>query len=512
MSFRDGCRWWPGAVLVVAGAWASLGGAEVPREPPVSAQSTSDEQTARQACTRCHAFPPPDILPREAWTATIYEMAGLNMAGIGRPEGTKATLPDFDVDAVERFYKSRAPVSLPAPEPWPPVGDHSPRFARHAFALPGGDSKPFVSNVRFLDLDGKGELQVVATDMTHGLVLRGSPTAPERGLSVIGRVAAPCHTAVVDLDRDGRMDLLVADLGDVPPGDHLKGSVVWLQRQEDGSYRKRTLAAGLPRVADVEAADFDGDGDLDLVVAAFGWRQVGSLLLLENKTRDWSNPVFAPRMLDPRPGSIHVPVVDLDHDGRPDVVTVFSQHYETVVAFLNQPAGFSPQTLYTAPHPAWGSSGIDVLDLDGDGDQDVVLTHGDMLDDFLIKPYHGIQWLENRGVFPFTEHTLANLPGVERALAVDLDGDGDPDIVAVAYVPEPRRTDQGPRPPLPSLVWLEQTARGRFERRTLEVGGRHVTVDAADYDHDGDVDLVVGNFGSLGAAIEVWENLTVQKK
>jgi hypothetical protein len=199
--------------------------------------------------------------------------------------------------------------------------------------------------------------------------------------------------------------------------------------------------------------------------------------------------------------------VDLDRDGRLDVVTVFSQHYETVVGFLNTRDGFRPETIYAAPHPAWGSSGIEVVDLDGDKDLDVVLTHGDMLDDFLLKPYHGIQWLENRGAFPFVEHTLATLNGPMGARAVDLDGDGDLDIVAVTYVPEPRRADQVARPVLPSMVWLEQVAPGRFERRTLEVGGRHVSLDAADYDHDGDVDLVVGNFGSATENwVELWEN------
>jgi hypothetical protein len=459
-------------------------------------------------------LPPPDILPREQWTAKIYEMAGLMMSGIGAPPGSKAAIPvEFDVDAVDRYYKSRAPLALPSPVPWPPVGEGSPRFARHVMKLAGADNQPAIANVRFLDLDDNGQLQVVADDMTHGLVMRGSPSAPERGLSVVERVPNPCHTTLVDLDRDGRMDLLVADLGDVPPADHLKGSVVWLQRLPDGGYRKHVLASGLPRVADVQAADFDGDGDLDLIVAAFGRRQVGSLLRLENRTRDWSKPVFVPRVIDGRTGSINVPAVDLNRDGRPDVVTVFSQHYETVVAFLNAGGGsFRPETIYSAPHPAWGSSGIDVADLDGDGDLDVVLTHGDMLDEFLLKPYHGIQWLENRGTFPFTEHTLAALNGVVGPKIVDLDHDGDLDVVAVAFVPEPRRADQGPAPSLPSLVWLEQVAPGRFERHTLETGGRHVSVDAADYDRDGDVDLVVGSFLSPTENwVEIWENLTVKK-
>ena len=62
---------------------------------------------------------------------------------------------------------------------------------------------------------------------------------------------------------------------------------------------------------------------------------------------------------------------------------------------------------------------------------------------------------------------------------------------------------------MPSLVWLEQVAPGRFEKHTLEVGRFHVTLDVADYDHDGDPDIVVGNFRSAtGPLVEVWENLT----
>ena len=149
------------------------------------------------------------------------------------------------------------------------------------------------------------------------------------------------------------------------------------------------------------------------------------------------------------------------------------------------------------------------MDFDGDGDLDVLVTNGDMLDDFLLKPYHGIRWLENKGGLRFLEHPLANLPGVHRALAADLDGDGDLDIVAGAYVRF--KVGNGPprsRPDLASLVWLEQEKPGQWKRHTLEQGAHHLTLDVADYDKDGDMDIVVGDFAIEGAPfVEVWENL-----
>jgi len=270
------------------------------------------------------------------------------------------------------------------------------------------------------------------------------------------------------------------------------------------------LAGGLPRVADAQAVDVDGDGDLDLIVAAFGWRTSGGIYLLENRTKDYQSPVFVNREIDPRSGAIHVPVVDLNRDGHPDFVALLAQHHEAVVAFLNDGQGnFRAETIDQAPHPAWGSSGLELVDLDGDGDVDVLVTNGDMLDDFQVKPYHGIRWLENRGSFPFVPHAIANLPGAHRARAVDLDGDGDLDVVASGFVDfSAESTPLSAVSSYPSLVWLERTSPGTFVRHTLERGGRHVTLDVGDYDRDGRMDIVVGNFRTGGGPwLEVWKNL-----
>jgi hypothetical protein len=57
---------------------------------------------------------------------------------------------------------------------------------------------------------------------------------------------------------------------------------------------------------------------LDLVVAVFGGRTTGEVLLLENETTDWSQPRFTPRVLDERHGSIHDLRAGRRDGGRPD--------------------------------------------------------------------------------------------------------------------------------------------------------------------------------------------------
>jgi len=193
-------------------------------------------------------------------------------------------------------------------------------FRKHALVLDAIPDPPAVSCVKFVRLSHDGPLQLLISDMRHGVVVLWTPTRPHEPAKVIGRVPHPTHTTVVDLDGDGILDILVANLGEFWPLETTKGSVVWLRGRGRCQYELVTLIDGIGRVNDVQAADFDGDGKLDLVVGMFGNYEAGAILFLKNYTENYAEPDFEPWVLDSRTGASDVPIADLNGDGRPDFV------------------------------------------------------------------------------------------------------------------------------------------------------------------------------------------------
>lgn len=489
---------------------ADIAGTPVEVAAVAAPPAEADSQQVHTFCGTCHAYPPPETFPRDHWAEEVRRAYDFYRDG-----GYHVEAPD--VERVIAYYQKRAPLTLPPSCKSAPAATPLPvKLQPAGWSPPSRPPVAGVTNVHLAHLSRPDRLDMLVCHFKPGRVWCVKPYDDPPSWHLLAEIQAPCHVEVVDLDKDGRPDLLVADLGSFYPTDDRTGRVIWLRNEGGGRFKPITLLEGVGRVADVQAADLNGDGKLDLVVAVFGWRH-GAVMYLENRTTDWAKPTFHPTVLDPRPGAIHVPVGDINGDGHPDIVALLAQEHEAVIAFLGDgKGGFTRQTLFQAPHPAYGSSGIQLVDLDGDGDLDVLYTNGDDLDPpSLLKPYHGIQWLENRGTFPFVHHSIEPQYGVMRAVAADIDGDGMLDIVAASFLPpENFRAAHHERPE--ALQILRQTAPGRFERferHVVETGAcSHLTCAVGDVFGDGRNHVVTGNFfisplSAQGDLLTVWRNV-----
>ena len=511
-----------GSMLLVGCSSPADSGPEpspTPQPAVSSGTSQSIEASIKAKCAACHLLPDPGVLPKRAWPPMIMRMFEIDEQGI--------MAGSLDQQETINWYTDRAPVRLEVADKTTGEVDSSLDLRRGEIHRAGARGVAgAVSNVQVHNLGPDVGTKIVVTDMANGLVMIADAGRPDEGFQTIAEVPHPARASLTDLDEDGRPDFLVGDLGSFEPAQHESGQAIWLRSEGDGAFSKRVLGDGFGRVVDVEAADFDGDDDLDVVVGEFGSLDKGGLWLLENATSDWNRPEFVRRLLDGRGGPVHTALGDFDGDGKLDIVALRAEHYEDVTVYFSRAGSdFERRVVFQAPHPSWGYSGLEVTDFDLDGDLDLLITNGDGFDaGGLLQPFHGVQLLLNQGDGRFKSLPVLPFRGAHRAEAGDIDGDGDLDIAACAFhpfLPDDKRVEQK----LDAVVWYEQIAPLSFERHAIEVF--HVdcaTLDLKDFDSDGDLDLVTGVFsvglsgtgwnpaqqsGEQAPVVITWENLRI---
>jgi hypothetical protein len=369
-----------------------------------------------------------------------------------------------------------------------PPGTPSDFFTRRAIGEPPRvDERPLISNVQIADLDRDGFVDVLVCDVVRNQVMwirqypRDSYTEHPLGMAI----RAPAHAEAVDIDGDGDLDVLVAGLGVLAPSNNHVGAVIVLENDGRQHFTNHILSENIARVADARAGDLDGDGDLDVAVAGFGYDD-GETSWLENRG-GWT---FERHVLQRLSGPINAIVTDINHDNRLDVVALVSQEWEEIWAFVGvQPSGFAQRVIWGSANADFGSSWISIVDLDRDGDRDILYSNGDAFDyaPANSRPWHGVQWLENTGGTRFVFHRIADLPGASSPQAADIDGDGDVDVVvSSAY-------NNWTDPAVTSLAWLENNGRMQFiMHRITSVPTHLITLAIGDLDGNGTVDLVTG--------------------
>jgi hypothetical protein len=126
-----------------------------------------------------------------------------------------------------------------------------------------------------------------------------------------------------------------------------------------------------------------------------------------------------------------------------------------------------------------------------DGRPYLIYTNGDGFD-YPVRagrPWHGIQWLENKGGGNFVFHRVGSLPGAYSPCAADLDGDGAVDLLAVSCF-----ADWGQPDAVSLMAWLNDGAQ-RFQPLVLARSPTHlVTAAVGDLDGNGVPVIVTGGF------------------
>jgi len=404
--------------------------------------------------------------------ATLMETAGLPIS-------------EAEAERIEQYYVANSPERLrQIPDDYgEPVLD----FRRTSIGTIQLEERPQVTGVRFTDLDGDGaEDDIVVTDNNLGAVTWVRLVDGNWRETRLAEIPAPVQAKPLDFDGDGDTDLAVSALGLMHPNDMLIGEFHLLLNNGDGAFEQRQLVEGVPRISESAPADFDGDGDIDFVVAMFGWRDTGGIGLLEQK----DDGEFQMKILLHINGCMCVRTNDINSDGRPDFMVMLAQQHESIVQFINRGGlEFETKVITRGNNPAFGSSSIELHDLDGDGDEDILYTNGDMMDENAEpKPYHGVRWLENDGLGNYTLHYLAGMPGCYDAVPADMDGDGDLDVVFSSLNFTWKEND------FPSLAWLENL--GGFEefvRRRLAYSPTNLPkIALGDADGNGKLDIIAG--------------------
>ena len=299
---------------------------------------------------------------------------------------------------------------------------------------------------------------------------------------------------MADLDKDGYLDIISVHELDteygVPEG-YVR--IAW-GSQDPLEWTSTTLASGseAPSAEDVDVADADGDGWLDIVVAC----ELAHLIYFQNPGKNhrsvrWERTV--PKSTLNRGSFIRVFFSDLDGDGRVEVVTANK-------GGENASGSDSPLnnvSFYKLPqNPINGNEWEEVVltkvkipinsqpvDLDKDGDMDVVIgSRGEAR----------ILWMENLGELNFKEREInlsQNLPSGSWLTGFnmdyqDLNQDGRLDIVSTVW---PYYLIVLYQPKDPSMSW-DMDVIGSIKPDQL------VSVSLADIDSDGDFDAFVGSY------------------
>ena len=381
---------------------------------------------------------------------------------------TKPLLNNEDWELLKNYILAMAPDTL---EGIPEVTYHKlAGFQEKSIIL---DSIPGSGNITYMAYD-RQENQLVYSN------LRGHVNRYDWNNNTSENLASFSTPVVSYSWKNGKYALTIGQLSptQVPTGQ--------LFEKLDASYRP--VAGYLHRPVHMLVEDLNKDGAEELIISEFG-DLVGQLSIYVNK----GDQEYDKRILLKQPGTIRVIARDMNNDNKTDLIVLTTQGDEGVtILYQEEPLEFRAERVLRFS-PVFGTSWFELLDYDGDGDDDLLTVHGDNADkSYVQKPYHGFRIYLNNGMNEFQEAYFYPLHGATRVLGNDFDQDGDIDFCVLATFP-----DYDKEPILP-FVYLQNDDPANFEFSTqvlsIPSAGRWLLLESGDIDKDGDEDIILSPF------------------
>ena len=331
-----------------------------------------------------------------------------------------------------------------------------------------------VSSIRTADLDGDGDIDVLAAIQDRLVVIRNQSgtLVNDREFNVLGGISL---LDVGDIDRDGDADVFIVG--------ERQGSMFWYENTDGMQTFPETVTSfvggGFQRGLLMFVADLNSDGWLEVIsggslnpISPFGG--LGFQELVDRQTFEFGH---WQRIATQSDGATDAVWADLDGDGFDDLLAV-SLFDDRIFWHENlSPGEFGPQQLIDSQLNA---RSLQANDFDMDGDVD-----------FVVASRVGLLYYENDGVdfVPVVIHDRQSF----NVLAGDYDNDGDVDLlqsitigdsdnptIQVSIVPNEFGSGEGSWGNSRTVV--SHTALSEFRTETAP--------QFIDFDNDGDADVV----------------------
>lgn len=225
-----------------------------------------------------------------------------------------------------------------------------------------------------------------------------------------------------DLDGDGDMDLIITGSGNMPDGT-THGALTTLYFNDGTGNFTTVNNHGIEniRVSKIALADIDTDDDLDLMISGSTSAPIPLTKLYSNDSNGNFAEVVSP--LFDSLGSGYLEFGDIDGDTDQDIVYSASDNVTNVVAFINDGSGNFSLSSNIGVTNVGGV--IELFDADGDNDLDILIMGLDQNDDDVTRLYRN----DGSGSFSIINNAGFNPLSFGDIAVGDTDDDGDMDVL-----------------------------------------------------------------------------------